>query len=145
MDGIHGETNYNMGITKDGIKGEQMLFKLLKDKGMKFFQPDAIAHKYGIYYVFETKHQERYTAPPFDGHGLPLWQVTARLKFQEATKVIAVFLVFDKETNEVFYQRLDELEKGEKYDTKGSKPRRIYPLSSYKKLLLDKCYKYDNI
>ena len=43
-----------MGITKDGIQGEQKLFELLKSKGFKFFQPDAIGYKDGCYYVFEA-------------------------------------------------------------------------------------------
>ena len=124
-----------MGITKEGIKGEQKLFKFLRDRGFKFFQPDAIGYKKGqyTYYVFEAKNQERFEPPPFEGHGLPIWQVKARLRFQKETKIIAVLVVFDKITNEIFYQRLDKLEKTIYKDTHGAKPRRIYNLKFFKK------------
>lgn len=124
-----------MGITKDGIIGEQKLFNLLKKQGFKFFQPDAIGFKDGCYYVFEAKQQERFTPPPFEGHGLPRWQVSARLKFQKETKIPCVLVVFDKETKEVFWQRLDKLNKSKNFvDTHGAKPRRIYNLEEFKKL-----------
>lgn len=121
-----------MGITKDGIKGEQALFELLREKGFKFFQPDAIGYKDNCYYVFEAKCQERFTPPPFEGHGLPRWQVKARMKFQERTGIPCVLVIFDKETNEVFWKRLDKLEKGGNFiDTHGAKPRRIYNLEEF--------------
>lgn len=123
-----------MGITLDGIDGEQRLFTLLKAKGIIFFQPDAIGVKDNKYYVFECKHQERFISPPFDGHGLPIWQVMARLNFEKETGIVAILVVFDKETQEVFYQALHTLEKGQHHDTKGQKPRRIYPLTSFNKL-----------
>jgi hypothetical protein len=123
-----------MGITKDGIDGEQMLFKFLRKKGFSFFQPDAIGRKDGKEYVFECKHQARYTPPPFEGHGLPQWQVTARLEFQERSGVIAILVIFDKLTKEVFYQRFDKLIKGECYHTKGKEPRVIFPLTSFIKI-----------
>jgi len=121
-----------MGITEEGIQGEQFLMKFLKDKGFEVFQPDCIGLYKGIYYLFEVKHQERYKAPPFDGHGLPLWQIKARLLFSDATKIATIFVVHDKETNEVFYQYLDKLNAGKHHDTHGLKPRRIFPLDAFK-------------
>ena len=123
-----------MGITDEGIQGEKRLFELLKKQGFTFFQPDAIGYKDNCYYVFETKHQERFTPPPFEGQGLPKWQVEARLEFQRRTTIPCVLVVFDKETNEVFWQRIDKLEKGEYIDTHGAKPRRIYNLKEFKKM-----------
>jgi len=123
-----------MGITKEGIEGEQKLFKFLRDKGFSFFQPDALGFLDGQWYVFEAKHQERFTPPPFEGHGLPYWQIKARLNFERTFGIKAVLVVFDKKTNEVFYQLLSNLEKGEYYDTHGAKPRRIYKLSNFIKL-----------
>ena len=116
-----------MGVTEDGIKGEQLLFKWLKSRSVDFFQPDAI----GGDIVYEAKHQERFKKPPFDGHGLPYWQVRARLKFAGKKNMRAMLVVFDKETDEVFYQYFDVLEAGRYYDTRGNKPRRIYPLTSF--------------
>lgn len=132
-----------MGITEEGIQGEQMLFEWLRAKGFEFFQPDAIGTKNGTRYIFETKHQERYKTPPFDGHGLPIWQVNARLKFEEETGIKAILVVFDKETNEVFYESIKNLEKGkicktmsdtsgDIFDTTGKSPRRIYKLNKFK-------------
>jgi len=123
-----------MGITSQGIEGEKELFGFLKSRGHKFFQPDSIALVNNQYYVIEMKKQEWFKAPPFDGHGLPRWQVTARLEFEERTKVIALLMIHDIETSELFCQLLSVLEKGEKYDTRGLKPRRIYPISSFKQL-----------
>ena len=113
------------------LKGEQLLFPFLRQNGFKFFQADGISLKDGKYYLFECKHQEHYKAPPFDGHGLPLWQVKARLEFQKQTGIIAILVVFEKpieKTNLIYYQSLEVLEKGEHHDTKGLQPRRIYPL-----------------
>lgn len=120
-----------MGVTRDGIRGEQMLFNFLRKKGMKFFQPDAIGFDEGNYYCFEAKHQEMFVAPPFDGHGLPRWQVKARMAFERRTNIKTILVVFDKNTNEIFYQSLAKLESGEHHDTFGKKPRRIYPLTSF--------------
>ena len=121
-----------MGVTEQGIEGEQFLFKLLKSKGLSFFQPDAIGFKDNKYYLFEVKHQARFKAPPFDGHGLPIWQIKARLDFQDKTTIICVLVIWDSETNEIFYNRLDALEKGKYIDTHGLKPRRVYELTNFK-------------
>ena len=123
-----------MGITKDGITGEKKLFALLRSKGFDFFQPDAIGIKNGTWYVFEAKNQEYYKAPPFDGHGLPLWQVKARLRFQKKTGVKCMLVIFEKGENIIYIQSLDYLESSQFHDTGGDKPRRIYPLERFKKL-----------
>lgn len=118
-----------MGITQQGIDGEQMLFNFLKGKGIKFFQADAIGIINGKYTVFECKNQEMYKAPPFDGHGLPKWQVEARLKFQQETGIKCIFIVFD--SGNVYYQWLNILNNTEYHDTNGAKPRRIYNLKYF--------------
>jgi len=120
-----------MGITKNGIEGEQKLFKLLKAEGFKFFQPDAIGSKDGKYYLFEVKHQEYFEGPPFDGHGLPKWQVEARLKFEDVTGIQTILVIFDKKSGKVYWQLLRNLDAGDKTDTSGLNPRRIYPLDAF--------------
>jgi penicillin-binding protein-related factor A (putative recombinase) len=122
-----------MGITVEGIKGEQWLMSFLKKKGFDIFQPDCIGIFKGIYYLFEMKHQERFKAPPFDGHGLPRWQIEARLQFFNKTHIPVILVILDKETDEVFYQYLDKLNNGKYHDTHGAKPRRIFPIESFKK------------
>jgi len=123
-----------MGVTNDGILGEQRLFTLLRKSGFEFFQADGLGKRNGVWYLFESKRQERYEPPPFEGHGLPLWQVRSRVKFQKETGIIAVLVIFEKGSDSVFYQRLDKLELGNKIDTRGLKPRRIYDLNSFHKL-----------
>ena len=122
-----------MGITQEGIEGEQKLFKLLRKSKFDFFQPDAIGFHGGKYYLFECKHQEQFTPPPFYGHGLPKWQVEARLKFEEETNIKAILVVFDKKTNEIFWQSLKKLNSDPKnyIDTKGLKPRRVYNIECF--------------
>ena len=123
-----------MGITQEGIDGEQKLFKLLHDQGFNFFQSDAIGEKDNKFYVFEAKHQARFKPPPFEGHGLPRWQVDARLNFEKRTGIGTIFVVFDKETNEVFVVNLRVLNEKEFFDTHGDKPRRIYPIKNFKNI-----------
>lgn len=133
-----------MGITLDGIKGEKKFISYLIKKNKwnfkDYFIPDAISLKDGIYQMYEIKNQERFTkvnpyngqeTAPYEGHGLPPHQVKARLRFQKKTKIRCVLVIFEKGTNNVFYQFLDVLEKGEHFDTKGLKIRRIYKLGNF--------------
>ena|SRR3990167_7597001 len=122
-----------MGITQDGIDGEQKLFKWLKEKDYVFFQPDALSFEDGNYVLNECKHQEHFKSPPFDGHGLPKWQVEARIWFWEITNIRCRLIIFEKGTKDIYWQWLDILENDEYFDTQGDKPRRIYPLFNFNK------------
>lgn len=82
-----------------------------------------------IAYAWEIKFQERYEAPPFDGHGLPVRQVHARLRLQRETGIVAVFLVFDRDGS-TYGRRLDKLEAGPYCETPVRR-RRVYPLDSF--------------
>ena len=82
-------------------------------------------------YNWEIKHQECFKKPPFDGHGLPKWQIDARLKFQEDTGIRALLFIVDKMTSVIYWQYMDELIKGKSYQTSGKNPRIIFPLESY--------------
>lgn len=117
--------------------GEKMMFMLLEELGYEFFQPDAIGinPQDDTFHVFESKHQARFKAPPFDGHGLPRWQVERRIQFGKRTGIDTILVVFDKETGETFWQYLPVLEAGKHFDTFGQKPRRIYPIESFKKIV----------
>jgi len=75
-----------MGITQQGIDGEQRLFKYLAKKGIHFFQADAIGLNAKKYEIYEVKNKaEPFKPPPFYGHGLEIRQVKARLEFQKKT------------------------------------------------------------
>lgn len=121
----------SMTIEQDGRFGERLAYDFFKKRGLAFFQADWIAKFGEDYCLYEIKHQEPFEPPPFWGHGLPLWQVQARLSFQEATGIRACLLIFDKKTGATYSQFLDELEQGRYLDTRGKKPRRVYPIASF--------------
>lgn len=122
-----------MSVLAEGRVGETWARNWLKARGYEVFQPDWIASlpDGGGRFLVEVKYQERFLAPPFDGHGLPPWQVEARLRFERETDIPTMLLIRDKGTEEVFWQWLDLLENGQKFQTNGSSPRRVYPLESF--------------
>lgn len=119
-----------MGMTQQGIEGEQLLFKYLHNKGIIFFQPDGIGLDKDNYVLYEVKNKaEPFYPPPFLGHGLEIRQVNARLNFQKKTGIRCKFIVFETKSNVICQQWLDELEKGEHFDT--AKGIRIYPIDNF--------------
>jgi hypothetical protein len=123
-----------MSANEEGRKGEEAARGFLQKRGYKLFQADWIGKSSGREWrLFEVKRQEQFTPPPFPGHGLPLWQVKARLQFQEETGVVAVLLVWDTSERCWYSQKLDALENGEHIDTNGQYPRRVYNLNSFEK------------
>lgn len=126
------------GIAKVGFDGEWKALDIIKkvfDSKGAVMQVDWIFQSTkGEYYVVEVKHQEYYKAPPFDGHGLPKWQVDARLKFYETTGIRPILLIIEKPFKRVYTQFLDVLneESNNYFDTKGASPRRVYKLDLFK-------------
>jgi len=119
-----------MVALEEGVVGEQKLFTYLRNKGIEFFQADAIGKENGRLVVYETKNKaEPFQPPPFLGHGLELRQVVARLKFQQETGIRCKFVVFHQKNNTVCSAWLDELEMGEHFDTKNG--IRIYPIDNF--------------
>lgn len=122
----------SMSILSEGRYGEMIGREWLKNHGYQVFQCDWIAeNETGQYFTIECKYQDKFLSPPFDGHGLPLWQIKARLKFQQRHGVRALLLIIDKTTHEIIWQYLDILEEGKHFDTQGDFPRRVYPLTSF--------------
>ena len=119
-----------MSINDIGKRGERLARIVLIDrfKVDGIFQADWIVEKNGKYYVVEVKHKEMFKAPPFDGHGLDIRQVKARMKFFRVLGVRCMFLVIDM-TGQIFWQWLDVLEQREKFDTKNGV--RIYRLDGF--------------
>lgn len=114
-----------------GGSGEAWARELLKRWGCKVFQVDwMVLHPAGHYLLVEVKEQERFLAPPFDGHGLPPWQIETRLAFQYMTGVRAMLMVREP-SGRAFWQWLDVLAGGKHYDTNGASPRRIFPLEMF--------------
>ena len=120
----------------EGFEGEKIIRDFLKVKKIHFFQVDLMAKIKDKWNVIEVKHQEAFEPPPFKGHGLPKWQIDARLKFQEETGIDAILYVIDKQTNIIYYQYMDLLLKGKQFQTNGLKPRIIFTLENFEILSL---------
>lgn len=119
-----------------GRQMEQAMLRYLSDLRDRseintFGQPDAIYMRHGKLYLVEVKRQSVYTAPPFDGHGLPVDQALRYRLIHEATKIRTLLIVWDDNT--CWMQWVDLLERGPSHDTSGTNtgPRRIYPLDSF--------------
>lgn len=129
-----------------GMDGENVLRQYLKQLKHKFGQIDlaSIDEDNQKVYLWEVKHQERFKAPPFDGHGLPPIQIDFRLRLAYLTKMIPVLVVVEPEVDSdgcklVFMQRLDVLKalpKDKKFITKNGK-RVIFHIDSFVR------YRYD--
>lgn len=116
---------------KEGFLGEQIVRDYLIAQDDCFFgQLDMIANIKKQWYSIEVKHQEMFTSPPFDGHGLPVWQVKTRMQLHKDTGVIPLFFVLDKQTKVLMYNSLINLEKGRKFKT-GKKSRVVYPIENF--------------
>ena len=115
----------------EGFGGEKIVRDFLKVKKIHFFQVDLMAKIKDKWNVIEVKHQEAFEPPPFKGHGLPKWQIDARLNFQNETGIRALLFVRDKITKVIYWQYMDKLMEGIQYQTNGLKPRIIFPLTNY--------------
>ena len=115
----------------EGLRGEKIIREFLKKKKIHFFQADVMAKIRDKWNIIEIKRQEAFEPPPFEGHGLPKWQIDARLEFQRELNIRAILFIVDKKTNIIYWQYMDELIKGKQYQTKGNNPRLIFPLTSY--------------
>jgi len=114
-----------------GLKGESIVRDILAKKHIHYFQADLIVETNHGYEIWEVKHQEPFEPPPFYGHGLPKWQMDARLKFQRETGIRAVLVVVDSVSNTIYWQYMDKLIEGLSFQTQGNRPRIIFPLEAY--------------
>lgn len=119
---------------EEGRKGETIVRDYLANNGHRFFQADLMVNDSNGWYVAEVKNQEMFESPPFDGHGLPRRQIEDRLKFQEDTGIRAMLYIVEKNTNVIYWQFMDKLYVGESFETKGKKPRMIFPLKNFHKI-----------
>ena len=122
----------------EGYKGESFIRYLLKKEKIKFLEPDLIVKKEDQYYIYEIKVQDHFVPPPFDGHGLPLWQIKDRLDFCKKTNIKCKLIIIDLIQKFIYYQNLEVLyeEYGNKkmcYPTKGKNPRCVFNLDMFNK------------
>lgn len=118
---------------KLGMIGEKKLRDGLMNSKTKFMQIDAMYKNNGDWYSVEVKTQEEFKSPPFDGHGLPRWQIDARINLYNDKKIIPIFVVYDLKAGFRYSAGLLSLEKTNYYQTKGKSPRVIYELKHFNK------------
>jgi hypothetical protein len=119
---------------REGFTGEAIVREYLKkQKDCIFMQLDIMAKIRGKWYSIEIKHQEMFKSPPFDGHGLPKYQVEMRLMLHKELEIIPLLFVLDKVTKKMYYNSLINLEAGNKFITKN-KGRVVYPLENFVEL-----------
>ena len=110
-----------MSITEDGIYGERVARKIINKfiKPELLLQADWIYKKHDKWFFVEIKRKERYSSPPFDGHGLDGYQVRHRLKLQGDLGLRCMLMVIEKPTDKIYWQWLDWLESNKKFVTKN--------------------------
>jgi len=126
----------NIEKIKIGLDGESKVRGLFKGKKIPFMQVDIMFMYNNKWCLGEIKTQEMFLAPPFDGHGLPQWQIDRRMEFYNSTGVEPYLIVYDKKNKCLFLESLVKLIKKEKFKTKGKSPRTIFKLTSFKKVNL---------
>ena len=120
-----------------GKGGEAKARIFLKQVGFSIQQVDWIGKLGSKWICFEIKNKAFFKAkceeypvgPDWDGQGLNIYQVKARLILERETGIMVFLLIFDYELDKTFGQWLTKLEEGEQYNT--SQKIRIYPLTNY--------------
>jgi hypothetical protein len=128
------QDNYNK--YKIGSDGESEIREWFKKLNIPFMQVDIMFYYKDKWCLGEVKTQEKFKAPPFDGHGMPEWQINRRMKFYNDTGVIPYLIVKDLEENCIYIQKIEELMNGEYIKTKGRKPRIVFNINSFKRIEL---------
>lgn len=117
-----------------GWVGESIIRTFLSNRDLPYFQADILYRYNSNWFLAEVKRQERYKPPPFEGHGLPLWQIKRRLEFQKQTGIRAVLFIVEKPNDVIFWNYLDILWMDKAHETSGKRPRVIFPLNHFKEL-----------
>ena len=120
-----------MSITNEGIEAERMAYHFLKEKGYILQQLDWIGKKDNKWTIFEIKHRELFNPPPFFGTGLDKRQLNLRLQLLKEIGLRTYLLVFIKNSNDIYGQFVDILEKGNFTDTKND--IRVYDIKNFNK------------
>jgi hypothetical protein len=137
----------NIGM---GFFGENVIREHLKKKEQVYdlMQVDIIFQPRGgiDYRLAEIKCQERFIAPPFDGHGLPEWQIKSRLAFERRKKIEAWIYIIEPSkwidsplSEKIIYKqsikKLNDLPANEKFKTHRSS-RIIFPIERFEKVVV---------
>jgi hypothetical protein len=100
-----------------GKEGEEKARLFLNKLNFKLTQPDWIGqNEKGDFVQFEIKMKsEPFKPPPFQGHGLNIYQLKRRLLLQKQHNLRCMLVVFEKDTNKIYVQWLDKLENWNAY------------------------------
>ncbi len=128
----------NIEKIKIGFDGEELVRSWFQDNKIPFMQVDIMFKYKDKWCLGEIKTQEKFLAPPFDGHGLPRWQINRRMEFFKDTGVEPFLIVNDINDKCLYIESLKNLLSKPNFQTKGLKPRVIFKLDSFKKILLNK-------
>tara|TARA_R110000803_G_scaffold166836_1_gene230170 strand:+ start:978 stop:1379 length:402 start_codon:yes stop_codon:yes gene_type:complete len=129
------EDNYD--TCKIGFEGEDNIRKWFMNKKIPFMQVDIMFKYNKKWCLGEIKTQEKFIAPPFDGHGLPEWQIERRMQFYKDTGVEPYLIVYDLQEKCLYIKDIETLLNGEHFKTKGKKPRVIFKLQNFTRIKLN--------
>jgi hypothetical protein len=128
------EENYE--DIKKGFEGENDIREFLKRRGIRFLQADVIFEHKGKYYCGEVKTQYKATPEqygiPFEGHGLPPWQIKARIRLYEKTGILPYLFVRCLSDNCIYYEDLRKLMNTKYYEFKKT-PRIVFNLEEFRR------------
>jgi hypothetical protein len=124
----------NLEQCKIGFAGEDLVRGWFQDKKIPYMQVDIMFKYKGKWCLGEVKTQEKFKAPPFDGHGLPKWQIDRRMEFFKDTGVEPFLIVNDINEKCLYIESFVNLLSKPNFQTKGTKPRVIFKLDSFKKI-----------
>ena len=88
---------------KEGLVGEGIIREYFKQNKIKHMQVDLIFKSKNQWCLAEIKYQESFKAPPFNGHGLPPWQINDRILFHNETGIVPYLFIVDKEDKIIYY------------------------------------------
>ena len=129
-----------MSLTTEGIHAEKLARDWLIKRGKTNIQQiDWLVKHENKYFAIEVKHRELFSPPPFYGTGLDIRQINLRKQLYDDLKIDTLIVVFEKETDNIYFQFLSKLETTEYHETKNG--IRIYNIENYYKETLDKTTK----
>jgi hypothetical protein len=126
----------NLEHCKIGFAGEDLVRNWFMRKNISFMQVDIMFKYQNKWCLGEIKTQEKFKSPPYDGHGLPKWQIDKRMEFYKDTGIKPYLIVNDINDKCLYIESLENLLSGENFQTKGLKPRIVFKLESFKKILI---------
>jgi len=116
-----------------GQEGHDWSYEFLHGRFKSMQQLDWIGESTsGEWMAVEVKNQERYTDP--DAHGLPHKQIYLRLKLQEGLGLRTYLLIREPDTEKVFGQWIDVLDRATDQFFSPNRRRVLYPLRHFKLL-----------